>query len=298
MVSNDVSRSSPASLRRAPADAEGAVIAPLVVLRRGHDDFLLLTEPELGEARASCSDRASRRSARSSRRSTRRTIVFGGDGGIPNRDYGEPAVEVLDERARRDGRRDEELERLRIQAGTPRLGPRDRRPGAARRGGARRAGGQLHEGLLPRPGAGRAAPLPRPRQPRAARARARRRRRSPETRVVLHGKAVGRVTSAVRTALSPSPTSRVEVPEDAELAVGARSHPATLTLPAPVAQGIERCPAEAEVASSNLAGRTRRPWPGGSRRAAPRLRRPRARGTACPVRRSAAGPQVPRGLRC
>ena len=29
-----------------------------------------------------------------------------------------------------------------------------------------------------------------------------------------------------------------------------------LALPAPVAQGIERCPAEAEVASSNLAGRT------------------------------------------
>ena len=38
---------------------------------------------------------------------------------------------------------------------------------------------------------------------------------------------------------------------------------------APVAQGIERCPAEAEVASSNLAGRTRGTWPGSSRPAEP-----------------------------
>ena len=29
--------------------AKGRVIAPLVVWRRGEDDFLLLTEPELGE---------------------------------------------------------------------------------------------------------------------------------------------------------------------------------------------------------------------------------------------------------
>src|SRR4029077_16922227 len=36
---------------------------------------------------------------------------------------------------------------------------------------------------------------------------------------------------------------------------GRRACPATLAARAPVAQGIERCPAEAEVASSNLAGR-------------------------------------------
>ena len=49
---------------------------------------------------------------------------------------------------------------------------------------------------------------------------------------------------------------RVEVPLDAELDVGpAKARAARLTRPAPVAQGIERCPAEAEVASSNLAGR-------------------------------------------
>src|SRR5947199_51102 len=51
MVSNDVEAlqvgdAVPALLLTAKA----RVIAPLVVLRRGEDDFLLLTEPELGEA--------------------------------------------------------------------------------------------------------------------------------------------------------------------------------------------------------------------------------------------------------
>ena len=46
------------------------------------------------------------------------TIVLGGDEGIPNRDYGRPAVELLD--ADLDG--DADLERLRIEAGTPRFG--------------------------------------------------------------------------------------------------------------------------------------------------------------------------------
>src|SRR5204862_3748044 len=50
MVSNDVEalalgEACPALLLTAKA----RVIAPLVVLRRGDDDFLLLTEPELGE---------------------------------------------------------------------------------------------------------------------------------------------------------------------------------------------------------------------------------------------------------
>ena len=48
------------------------------------------------------------------------TIVLGERRGIPNRDYGMPAVEVLDSDARGDG--DAELERLRIEAGTPRYG--------------------------------------------------------------------------------------------------------------------------------------------------------------------------------
>ena len=56
--------------------------------------------------------------------------------------------------------------------------PRARRPRDAGRGRPRGARDQLHEGLLPGPGAGRAAPLPRPPEPRPPRRRARRRRAS------------------------------------------------------------------------------------------------------------------------
>ena len=151
---------------------KGRVIAPLLVWRRSEDDFLLLTEPELGEARA-CPPRAHahrRRAARSSSRSTpRRSCSAAGDG-IPTRDYGVPAVEVLD--AGVDGELpDEELERLRILACTPRWGREIDDEHPAGRGGARRAGGLVHQGLLPGPGAARPPPRARPRQPSAARAR-------------------------------------------------------------------------------------------------------------------------------
>ena len=75
----------------------------------------------------------------------------------------------------------------RIEAGIPRFGTGVRARHDARRGRPRRAGRQLHEGLLSRPGADRAAALPRARQPRPARpARSRatrpsRARRSPPT---------------------------------------------------------------------------------------------------------------------
>ena len=98
------------------------VIATLRVWRRGEDDFLLLTEPELGDAvlnelrrmrfAAKCEVEPEQHSA---------TLVFGGDAGIPNHDYGLPAREVLDanlEPTLSAG----ELERLRIEAGTPRYG--------------------------------------------------------------------------------------------------------------------------------------------------------------------------------
>ena len=49
------------------------------------------------------------------------SIVFGGDDGIPTGDFGEPAVEVLDD-PRAPTLDGDELERLRILAGTPRFG--------------------------------------------------------------------------------------------------------------------------------------------------------------------------------
>jgi len=101
---------------------KGRVIAPVVVWRRGEDDFLLLTEPELGETVTAQLRRlriASRCEIEPETHSS--TVVLGGAGGIPSRDYGVPAVEILDA----DGGAvpaDEELERLRILARTPRWG--------------------------------------------------------------------------------------------------------------------------------------------------------------------------------
>src|SRR6266536_4219893 len=73
------------------------VIAPVLVWRRGEDDFLLLTEPELGDVvrtqltrmrfAAKCEIELEEHTS---------TIVFEDAGGIPNRDYGRPAVELLD----------------------------------------------------------------------------------------------------------------------------------------------------------------------------------------------------------
>jgi folate-binding protein YgfZ len=98
------------------------VIAPLVVLRRGVDDFLLLTEHGLGETvravlvrsrfAAKCHIELERHDA---------AVVFGEGAGIRTSDYGVEAYEVLDEvlEPTVDG---DELELMRIRAGTPRFG--------------------------------------------------------------------------------------------------------------------------------------------------------------------------------
>lgn len=120
MVSNDVA--SGEVVDALLLTAKGRVIAPLRIWRRGADDFLLLTEPGLGEAVRSTLLRA-RFAAKCEVELEQHTstIVFGGDTGVPNADYGEPAVEVLD--ADVDETLDaDELERLRIEAGTPAWG--------------------------------------------------------------------------------------------------------------------------------------------------------------------------------
>lgn len=120
MLSNDVPESGSADALLLTAKAR--VIAPVLVWRRGEDDVLLLTEPELGETlrvqlmrmrfAAKCEIEAEEHTS---------TIVFADEVGIPNRDYGRPAVEVLDS-ALPPTLGEEELERLRIEAGTPRFG--------------------------------------------------------------------------------------------------------------------------------------------------------------------------------
>ena len=119
MLSNDVSGESCEALL---LTARARIVAPLRVWRRGGDDFLLLTEPELGETVRTALLRArfaSRCEIELEEHSS--LVVFGEADGIPNEEYGEQAVEVLDVDLDVTVS-DEELELMRIRAGTPRYG--------------------------------------------------------------------------------------------------------------------------------------------------------------------------------
>jgi folate-binding protein YgfZ len=198
---------------------KGRVIAPLLVWRRGTDDFLLLTEPELG-AVVLAHLRRMRIASRCEIEPEEHTsaIVFGAADGIPNGDYGVPAFEVLDARIETEPV-DEELERLRILARTPRWGR------------------EVDEGILPAeaglderaisftkgcyPGQEPLARLHnRGHVNRTLRVLAVDGEAKQADEVRLGDAAVGRVTSAVPgLALA---YVRVEVPDDAELEVGGR----------------------------------------------------------------------------
>jgi tRNA-modifying protein YgfZ len=111
MVSNDVAQ--------APCDAllltpKGRIIAPLRVLRRGEDDFLLLTEPGLGETVRTVLLRA-RFAAKCEIEPERHTSVLVWDGDFARADerIDEPIAPTAGE---------EELERARIEAGVPAWG--------------------------------------------------------------------------------------------------------------------------------------------------------------------------------
>jgi folate-binding protein YgfZ len=122
MVSNEVANLGPGQAREALLlTPKARVIAPLVVLRRAEDDFLLLTEPELGETvRSQLLRTRFAAKCEIEREEHTSTVVLGEGDGIPTADYGVPAREVLD-----GGEADgdvEELERLRIEAATPRFG--------------------------------------------------------------------------------------------------------------------------------------------------------------------------------
>lgn len=121
MLSNDVAALGPGgSCEALLLTPKARVIAPMRVLRRGPDDFLLLTEPELGETlRAELVRMRFAAKAGIEAEEHTSTLVFGGElEGIPNTDYGERAVEVLDVSLEPtlDGAA---LEAMRIQAGTP-----------------------------------------------------------------------------------------------------------------------------------------------------------------------------------
>lgn len=110
------------------------VVAPLVVWRRGVDDFLLLTEPEAGERLARELLRARFAAKCAIELEKHSSVVVLGAGAdfvanhdklaLPTRDYGVPALELVDADPPEGAEpvSDQELERLRILAVTPRLG--------------------------------------------------------------------------------------------------------------------------------------------------------------------------------
>ncbi len=128
MVSNDVEALGPAEACQALLlTAKARLIAPLVVLRRGADDFLLLTEPGLGAvvARELTRFRFAAKCSIEPEEHTS-TVVLGssGPGGsISTPDYGVPAYEVIDaDEPHAAPIEADELERLRILARTPAWG--------------------------------------------------------------------------------------------------------------------------------------------------------------------------------
>jgi folate-binding protein YgfZ len=208
---------------------KGRVIAPATVWRRGPEDFLLLTEPELAE-------RLSQELVRS-RFATKATIeveqhssvlVLGREappGAVPNRDYGVPAYELVDDEPPAWGELDaEELERLRIRARTPRYGRElDERVLPAEAGLDERAI-SFTKGCYP--GQEPVARLHYRGHPnRTLRVLAFEGDEAPgaDTELTYQGKPVGRVTSAVRdpeAGIVALGYVRREVPADAELSAG------------------------------------------------------------------------------
>jgi len=215
--------------------AKARVIAPLVVLRRGVDDFLLLTEDGLGDRvravlvrsrfAAKCEIEVEIHAS---------AVVLGDAEGVPTADFGVAAVEVIDGglEATLD---DEELELLRIRAGTPRFGREiDDRVLPAEAGLDARAV-DFEKGCYPGQ-----EPIARQHY----RGRVHRTLRVLEiegpdlpdydAELAFEGKVVGRVTSAARDGDGVAALAyvRVDVPRDVPLELGDRSA-TQLDLPSP-----------------------------------------------------------------
>ena len=208
------------------------VIAPLRVWRRGEHEFLLLTEPELG-SRVRDELLRMRFAARCEiqlEEHVSYVLVGEEERGIPNRDYGVPAAEILDE-APPDLPQlgDDELERLRIEAGTPRFGLEIDDRVLPAEAGLDETHVSFTKGCFPGQ-----EPIARLRY----RGHANRRLRvldvvaaEPGDEIVYGEKVVGRVTSAVPgRALG---YVRVEVPDDAELKIGESTARLHLVTPRP-----------------------------------------------------------------
>lgn len=209
------------------------VIAPVRVLRRAADDFLLLTESELGEVVRDHLARFRFAARAEIEREEHESYLLLGAGAtapegalaLPNGDYATPALEVLDARRPDDAAplEAEELERLRIEAGTPAFGHEiDDRVLPAEAGLVERSV-SLTKGCYPGQ-----EPVARLHYRGHANRSLRRLRvdaaEPPEadTEIRFGEKVVGRVTSAVRAngGVVALAYVRTEVPSEAELAVG------------------------------------------------------------------------------
>jgi folate-binding protein YgfZ len=203
--------------------AKARVIAPLKVWRRSDEDFLLLTEPELGERVAGELLRfrfAAKAEIEPEQHVSR--VVFGGADGIPTAEYGEPAVEVLDGEPVGEEVGADELELLRILARTPRHGREIDERVLPAEAGLTETHVDFGKGCYP--GQEPIARLHyRGHANRGLRLLALAEPPEPDTEVVHEGKTVGRITSAARSAEHGAVALayvRVEVPAEAELAVG------------------------------------------------------------------------------
>jgi folate-binding protein YgfZ len=213
MLSNDVTAAPCQALLLTP---KARVIAPVVVVRRADDEFLLLTEPGLGETVTSTLLRA-RFAAKVEIEPEEHTsvVLFGEDDGIPNREFGEAASELLDADVE-PTLSGEELEQLRIEAGMPAWGKEIDDTILPAEAGLDETHVSFTKGCYPGQ-----EPIARLRH----RGKVNRRLRvlevdsaQPGDEIRLGDKVVGRVTSAVPgRALA---YVRTEVPEDAELKFG------------------------------------------------------------------------------
>ena len=121
MVSNEVVSLEPGEARPALLlTPKSRIVAPLRVVREGPEAFLLITEAALAETVASTLLRA-RFAAKCEieLEPYRGYLQLGAGKGIRNEDYGIEAFESWDEDEREAADPDEQLERLRIEAGTP-----------------------------------------------------------------------------------------------------------------------------------------------------------------------------------
>jgi len=193
--------------------ARARVIAPLRVLRRGEEDFLVLTEPELGDTVRTQLLRT-RFAAKTEIEPEEHEswLVLGGE-------------EVLDDRPAGDEVGEEELERWRIEAGIPRWGREIDDQILPAEAGLDDTHISFSKGCYPGQ-----EPIARQRY----RGKVNRKLRvldvegdaTPGTELVLDGKRVGRITSAVPgVALG---YVRIEVPGDAHLQFAAKPGSARL----------------------------------------------------------------------